>query len=185
MSCPSGQDVRAEPDPLLSRHIGGAVAHLLPLHRDRTNTGLDHPLRPRTVADDALAPVGQKLFAELRDEACRLRLQCRHQHLPRALTRNLGQRVDDGSGLVRRGDRGIFLHGVSLLREVLAGFDTRHDTPPSQATSPIFSNSSMQSWVSHYRNRAVIRRLVSKHPFKVCFEGGVHLLSRTRGRPFA
>ncbi|MEC5414537.1 hypothetical protein, partial [Aurantimonas sp. C2-4-R8] len=39
-------------------------------------------------------------------------------------------------------DRGIVFHGVSLLREVLAGFSTRHDTPPSQAPSPIFSHSS-------------------------------------------
>ncbi|MEC5414896.1 hypothetical protein, partial [Aurantimonas sp. C2-4-R8] len=39
-------------------------------------------------------------------------------------------------------DRGIVFHGVSLLREVLAGFRTRHDTPPSQAPSPIFSHSS-------------------------------------------
>ena len=31
--------------------------------------------------------------------------------------------------------------GVSLLREVLAGLDTRHDTPPSQTSSPIFSHS--------------------------------------------
>ncbi|MEC5414524.1 dihydroxy-acid dehydratase, partial [Aurantimonas sp. C2-4-R8] len=38
--------------------------------------------------------------------------------------------------------RGIVFHGVSLLREVLAGFSTRHDTPPSQAPSPIFSHSS-------------------------------------------
>ncbi len=34
--------------------------------------------------------------------------------------------------------------GVSLLREVLAGLDTRHDTPPSQTSSPIFSHSPMK-----------------------------------------
>ncbi|WP_347269059.1 hypothetical protein, partial [Paracoccus sp. (in: a-proteobacteria)] len=49
--------------------------------------------------------------------------------------------VKDQTRLVKRGDRGIVVHGVSLLREVLAGFDTRHDTPPSQAPSPIFSHS--------------------------------------------
>jgi transposase-like protein len=43
---------------------------------------------------------------------------------------------------VKRGDRGIVVHGVSLRWEVLAGFDTRHDTPPSQAASPIFRHSS-------------------------------------------
>jgi len=46
---------------------------------------------------------------------------------------------------VKRGDRGIVVHGVSLLREILAGFDTRHDTPPSQAPSPIFEHSSLLS----------------------------------------
>jgi len=44
---------------------------------------------------------------------------------------------------VKRGDRGIVVHGVSLLREVLAGLITRHDTPPSQAASPSFRHISL------------------------------------------
>ena len=139
---PSRQDVRGEPDLRLGRHVGRAVAHLLPLHRDRPDPGLDRPLRPGAVPDDALAPVRQQLIAEKRHEARGLGLQRRHQHPARALAGDLGQRVDDRTRLVKGDDRGIVVQGVSLLREVLAGFDTRHDTPPSQAPSPIFSHSS-------------------------------------------
>jgi hypothetical protein len=91
---------------------------------------------------DPLAAVRQGLFGMLRDEGIGLGPQRRRQHAARALTRDLGQRILHGSGLVKRGDRGIVVHGVSLLREVLAGFSTRHDTPPSQAASPIFEHSS-------------------------------------------
>ena len=139
---PPWQDVRGEADPLLGGHARRAVTHLLPFHRDRPDPGLDRPLRPGAVADNALPPVGQVLLVKLRNEARRLGLQRHHQHLARTLEGDLGQRVAYRSRLVKRGDRGIVLHGVSLLREILAGFDTRHDTPPSQAPSPIFSHSS-------------------------------------------
>ena len=43
---------------------------------------------------------------------------------------------------VKRGDRRSLCHGVSCLVKVLAGLIPRHDTPPSQAPSPIFSHSS-------------------------------------------
>jgi transposase len=53
--------------------------------------------------------------------------------------------------------------------EVLAGFSTRHDTPPSQAPSPIFSHSSIppkanRRWKNCfspflYRNRNAIERM--------------------------
>jgi hypothetical protein len=94
------------------------------------------------MSHDALAPVGQAFIIKLGDEARRLGLERDRQHPVRAFAGDLGQRIDDRSGLVKRGDRGIVFHGVSLLREVLAGFSTRHDTPPSQTTSPIFSHSS-------------------------------------------
>ncbi|WP_217808392.1 hypothetical protein, partial [Palleronia marisminoris] len=58
--------------------------------------------------------------------------------------------IDDRSGLVKRGDRDIVFQGVSLLREVLAGFDTRHDTPPSQAPSPKISHSSQARYGSAF-----------------------------------
>lgn len=43
-----------------------------------------------------------------------------------------------------RGDRGIVLNGVALLREVPAGLDTRHATPPSQAASAEIGHSSIE-----------------------------------------
>jgi len=67
------------------------------------------------VEHDTLAAVGQTLLAELRDKARRLGLQRRHQHAPRPVPRNLGQRVENRARLVKRGERGIVLHGVSLL----------------------------------------------------------------------
>ena len=42
---------------------------------------------------------------------------------------------------MKRRDRDIVFHGVSLLREGLAGSITRHDTPPSQVPSPSFGHS--------------------------------------------
>ncbi|WP_375262577.1 hypothetical protein [Palleronia sp.] len=56
--------------------------------------------------------------------------------------RLVAPKTAEQQAMAERGDRGIVFHGVSLLREVLAGFDTRHDTPPSQAASPIFRYSS-------------------------------------------
>ena len=44
--------------------------------------------------------------------------------------------------------------GVSLLREVLAGLDTRHDTPPSQTSSPIFSHSPWRAIATRYDKTA-------------------------------
>jgi len=96
------------------------------------------------MPDNPLTPVGQALLGILCDEARRLRLERGGQHLAGAVARDLGQRVEDRSGLVKWADRGIVLHGVSLLREVLAGLSTRHDTPPSQAPSPSFSHSSVE-----------------------------------------
>jgi len=91
--------------------------------------------------DDALTAIGQKIIIELGDKVCSLGLPRGGQHLACTLTGNLGQRVKDRTRPVKQADRGIVVHGVLLLREVLAGFDTRHDTPPSQASSPIFSHS--------------------------------------------
>jgi len=94
------------------------------------------------MPDDTLPAVGQKLVGKLGDETRSFRFQGSSEHLAGTLAGDLGQRVKDGSGLAERGDRGIFGQGVSFLLEVLAGLDTRHDTPPSQAPSPIFSHSS-------------------------------------------
>ena len=63
---------------------------------------------------------------------------------------------------MKRADRGIVVHGVSLLREVLAGFSTRHDTPPSQAPSPIFSHSPVAVDRRLYRLRNLVERCFNK-----------------------
>jgi hypothetical protein len=42
-----------------------------------------------------------------------------------------------------------FFIGVSLLQEVLTGFDIRHDTPPSHSPSPGFGHSSTRIGKAH------------------------------------
>lgn len=64
------------------------------------------------------------------------------QHPARPVTGDLGQRVINRFRLMQGDYVGIVLHGVSLLLEVLAGLDTRHDTPPSQTPSPRIPHSS-------------------------------------------
>ena len=131
--------------------------------------------------DDALAAISQTLVGEAGDEARRFCPERRGQHLARALAGDLGQRIEDRSGLVKLGDRGIVLHGVSLLREVLAGFSTRHDTPPSQAPSPIFSYSSTADFAivfcsiaGHYASRRLVHLCPSARTVELEAEGAGH-----------
>ncbi|MGX9432818.1 hypothetical protein, partial [Bradyrhizobium sp. LeoA1S1] len=50
---------------------------------------------------------------------------------PRTSAQKIGQWIVDLVGLTERDNVASLVHGVSLsLREVLAGFDTRLDTPP-------------------------------------------------------
>lgn len=95
------------------------------------------------MANDALSAVRQKLLGKLCVELGSLRLQRRSKHLARALR---AISVSE-SGIVPSWRGGVIVvssdTGVSFLLEVPAGFDTRHDTLPSQALSPIFSHSSI------------------------------------------
>ena len=94
---------------------------------------------------DALSAIRQPLLGELLDERPDLGFERGREHTTRPFTGNLSERVLDRSRLTKRDDAGIFLHGVSLLLEVLAGLITRHDTPPSQLASPSFGHSSSSS----------------------------------------
>ena len=98
-----------------------------------------------SVPNDALSSIRQPLLGELADESVDLGFECGREHPARTFPRDLGQRVLNRSRLTEPDDAGIFLHGVSLLLEVLAGFNTRHDTPPSQPASPEFDHSSSSS----------------------------------------
>ena len=92
---------------------------------------------------DALATVSKLLSPEFFKEHPDLGLERAREHPARTFTRDLGERVVDGFRLAQPDDAGIFGHGVSLLLEVLAGFSTRHDTPPSHPASPNFGHSSI------------------------------------------
>ena len=96
------------------------------------------------MPNDALSTVPQPFLGELADKGLDLGFERGGEHPARTFPGDLGQRVLDRSRLTKLDDAGILLHGVSLLLEVLAGFDTRHDTSPSQLASPKFGHSS--SW---------------------------------------
>ena len=101
------------------------------------------------MAHHALPAVRQPLSGDLVEKHPDLRLERRGEHPSRTFPRDLGERVFDGFRLTEPDDAGIVLHGVSLLLEVLAGFDTRHDTPPHQLASPKFGHSSGPAILHH------------------------------------
>ena len=80
----------------------------------------------------------------LRDEGVGFGAERGGQHPARPVTGDLGQRIVNSFRLTQGDDVGIVLHGVSFLLEVLAGFITRHDMPPSQTPSPISQHSSAE-----------------------------------------
>ena len=83
----------------------------------------------------------------------RFGFQSHSQHAACAITRDGGQRVIDRFRLTKGDDVCNLFHGVSFLLEVLAGLDTRHDTPPSQTPSPSFPHSSCRA--ASYQIRTV------------------------------
>src|SRR5215217_1750108 len=131
---PARQDHGREPDLLRLGHVG-SVAHLGPLHLQGADPGLDPPHRPVPVSDDPLAPVRKCDAGMLRHEGVRLHPHGYGQHPPRSLARDLRQWIIDRIDLAEWDNGSSLLHGVSLLREVLAVFATatirRLLTPPS------------------------------------------------------
>lgn len=103
--------------------------HRLTEWRDKVLTGAESALRAGAMPDDTLTAVGQKLVGKLGDETRRLRLQRSREHLAGSLAGDLGQRVEDGSGLAERGDRGIVRH----RRIVPLGSSGRLGHPPRYA----------------------------------------------------
>jgi hypothetical protein len=89
-----------------------------------------------------LPAIRQDAFGMLRDEGVGFGAECCGQHPARSVTGDLGQRIVNRFRLTQGDDVCIVLHGVSFLLEVLAGFITRHDTPPSQISSPRFTHNS-------------------------------------------
>jgi hypothetical protein len=93
----------------------------------------------RSFACWAAAKIGDAPF-DL-DKTIGLCFQRRCKHALRAFSRNLRQQISNDAGLAQGDDRVIVLHRRIAPQEVLAGSSTRHDTPPSQVPSPIFSHS--------------------------------------------
>jgi hypothetical protein len=122
--------------------IPGTVPDLRPSDLEGADPGLDRALGTVSVPNDALSTVRQPFLGELADKGLDLGFERGGEHPARTFPGDLGQRVLDRSRPTKLDDAGILLHGVSLLLEVLAGFDTRHDTSPSQLASPKFGHSS-------------------------------------------
>lgn len=90
------------------------------------------------MPDNPLAPIRQELLGILIDKGVGFGSKRRGQHPVRPVPRNLGPRIVARFRLTQGNDLCIVLNGVSFLPEVLAGFGARHDTPPSQTSSPKF-----------------------------------------------
>ena len=99
----------AEADLLLTRHVRGTVAHLQAAQLKRADPGLDAALGPASVPHDPLTPIRQGLLGMLRDEGVGLGVERGRKHAPGPVARDPGQRVLPRSGLVKRGDRAIFM----------------------------------------------------------------------------
>ena len=101
-------------------------------------------LRPMPVPDDTLAPVRQPLGLHCSQECVSFRLDGLGQQPTSAASQDRRQRIVDLIGLTE-GNNSVNAHlGVSLLREVQAGFH-----PPRYAAfltqpSPILRHSSIQ-----------------------------------------
>jgi hypothetical protein len=90
---------------------------------------------------NAMSPIRQGLLGMAPDEGVSFGPERGRQHPARHVARDLGQRVINRFRLTQSDDVCIFRHAVSFLLEVLAGLDTRHDTPPSPTPSPRFTHS--------------------------------------------
>ena len=136
---PFRQDARREPDLFLG--VCRPVPDFGAPDGERPDPGLDLALRTVPVPHDALTAIGEPFAGEPVEERPDLGLKRAREHPARAFPCDLGERVVDRFRLAQLDDAGIFRHGVSLLLEVLAGFSTRHDTPPSHLASPSFGHS--------------------------------------------
>ena len=141
---PAWQDRRCKTD-ALSPLAGAAVAQLHPPHFDRTDPGLDHPLRPQPVPHQALAPIRQLLALHRRQERLGLRLDGLGKQPASAAPQDGRQRIVDGLGLTEWDNGVIPRHGVSLLREVQAGFHPPRYAALLTEPSPSFGHSSCRA----------------------------------------
>jgi hypothetical protein len=120
---------RGEADALATL-AGAAVAQLHPLHLNRANAGLNQALRAMTVPNQTLTPVRQLHALYFGQERVGFCFDGLRQKRAGAVSQNRRQRIVDLVVLTKESNSAIAHRGVSLLREVQAGFVTRLDTPP-------------------------------------------------------
>jgi len=142
---PPGQDRRGEGDALASSFRGGisTIADLGPPDRHRADPGLDRPLRPMAMPDEAGTATGQTLLPHRGQERLGFRLDGLGQQPAGAFAQHGRQRIVDLVGVSKRMNGGIVLHGVSLLREVLAGWTPATIRRPLKPSSPSSPHSSV------------------------------------------
>src|SRR5207342_1762714 len=113
-----------------------------PSYFDRTDPGLDHPLRPQPVPHQALAPIRQLHALHRGQERLGLRLDGLGKQPACAAPQDGRQRVVDRLGLTEWDNGAIPRHRVSFLREVQAGFHPPRYAALLTKPSPSFGHSS-------------------------------------------
>ena len=139
---PAREHCRAEADALGPSLASAAVAQLHPFNCDRADAGLDQALRAVPVSDNALAPVRQLLALHLGQERVSFRLDGLGKQATRAAPQYGCQRVVERVGLTKWDNGAMARHGVSLLREVKAGFYPPRYAASLKSPSPNFRHSS-------------------------------------------
>jgi hypothetical protein len=134
------------PDPrttLLVVITGAAVAQPDPLHRSRADPGLHPALRAVAVPNHAITPVPKLHTLHRREERVGLGFNGLRQQPPRTVAQNRRQWIVGlVVGLTERNNGAIARYGVSLLREVQAGFHPPRYAAFLKSPSPSFGDSS-------------------------------------------
>jgi hypothetical protein len=94
-----------------------------------------------------LAAIVQPFISKTGNKRVGFGFQGFRKHAARALLRKLCQRISNRFRLAKRQDGCIVLHRRIAPCEVLAGFDTRHNTPPFKSRHHPNSGIALQPFV--------------------------------------
>jgi hypothetical protein len=113
------------------------------LHGDRADPGLHQAFGTVAVANHAVAPVRQVLGFHRGEEGLGFRFDRLRQQPAGAAAQNRRERVVNRVGLTQGNNAVKTRHGVSLLREVQAGFHPPRYAAFLNQPSPRFHHSSV------------------------------------------
>ena len=154
---PPRQNGRREPNTFTPPHTNTPVAQPDPLHCDWPAAGLHLAFWPMAVPNQAIAPVRQLHALHRSKECVRLCLDGLGQQSAGAVAQNGRQRIVNRIGLTEGDNGAIARHGVSLLREVQAGFHPPRYAAFLKPSSPRFGHSSLIGSDMLIHNKAAVR----------------------------